>query len=253
MKNMFITGGSGLVGNHVINYFLKKKFTVLTTVRSEKSKNYLLKTYEQFCKNKFLLILKQDFNKKGFEKRILSFMKKEDFTPNILINNARNIRNISIDRNSDIDDSLWKNEFQLAVVAAYKLTRVLMKNHADNLNRVINISSIYGTVAINKNLQDFSSIPVPMNYSVCKAALIQMTKEFTAKYADTKITFNSISYGGIKGRESDLFRKKYSELSPSKKMLDANEILSALEFLIDKKSSAVNGHNLIVDGGWTVW
>ena len=25
------------------------------------------------------------------------------------------------------------------------------------------------------------------------------------------------------------------------------------EFLIDKKSSAVNGHNLIVDGGWTVW
>ena len=90
MKNIFITGGSGLVGKCVIDYFLKKKFTVLTTVRSEKSKNYLQKTYKEFYRNK-LLVLKQDFNKKGFEKRILSFMKKENFTPNILINNARNI------------------------------------------------------------------------------------------------------------------------------------------------------------------
>lgn len=252
MKNIFITGGSGLVGKCVIDYFLKKKFTVLTTVRSEKSKNYLQKTYKEFYRNK-LLVLKQDFNKKGFEKRILSFMKKENFTPNILINNARNIKNIDIDKNSDISDSFWENEFQLAVLAAYKLTIILMKNYSKNLNRVINISSIYGTVAINKNLQNFSKTPVPMNYSVCKAALIQMTKEFTAKFGDTNLTFNSISYGGIRGRESDLFRKKYSELSPSKKMLDADEILSAIDFLIDKKSSAVNGHNLVVDGGWTVW
>ncbi len=252
MNNIFITGGSGLVGKCVIDYFLKKKFTVLTTVRSEKSKNYLQKTYKEFYRNK-LLVLKQDFNKKGFEKRILSFMKKENFTPNILINNARNIKNIDIDKNSDISDSFWENEFQLAVLAAYKLTIILMKNYSKNLNRVINISSIYGTVAINKNLQNFSKTPVPMNYSVCKAALIQMTKEFTAKFGDTNLTFNSISYGGIRGRESDLFRKKYSELSPSKKMLDADEILSAIDFLIDKKSSAVNGHNLVVDGGWTVW
>ena len=36
-------------------------------------------------------------------------------------------------------------------------------------------------------------------------------------------------------------------------MLDIDEITSAINFLIDKKSSAINGHNLIVDGGWTVW
>ena len=34
MKNMFITGGSGLVGGYVLDHFLKKKFKVLTTVRS---------------------------------------------------------------------------------------------------------------------------------------------------------------------------------------------------------------------------
>ena len=59
-----------------------------------------------------------------------------------------------------------------------------MNNYSKTLVRVINISSIYGTVAINRTLQEFSKTPVPMNYSVCKAALIQMTKEFTAKYGD---------------------------------------------------------------------
>lgn len=253
MKNIFITGGSGLVGGYVLDHFLKKKFRVLTTVRSVESKNYLEKKFKKFSQDRVLLILKQDFIKKGFEEKILSFMKKQNFIPNILINNARNIKNLNIDKNSDIHDLYWKNEFYLTVISAYKLTRILMNNYGKNLVRVINISSIYGTVAINRTLQEFSKTPVPMNYSVCKAALIQMTKEFTAKYGSAHLTFNSISYGGISGRESELFRKKYSELSPNRKMLDIDEITSAINFLIDKKSSAINGHNLIVDGGWTIW
>ena len=253
MKNMFITGGSGLVGMYVLDHFLKKKFKVFTTVRSMKSKNYLEKKFKKFCQDGVLLILKQDFNNNEFEKKTVSFMKKQNFIPNILINNARNINNLNIGKNSDIDDLYWKNEFHLTIISAYKLTRILMKNYSKTLRRVINISSIYGTVAINRTLQEFSKTPVPMNYSVCKAALIQMTKEFTAKYGDANLTFNSISYGGISGRESELFRKKYSELSPNRKMLDVDEITSAINFLIDTKSSAINGHNLIVDGGWTVW
>ena len=50
MKNMFITGGSGLVGMYVLDHFLKKKFRVLTTVRSMKSKNYLEKKFKNFVR-----------------------------------------------------------------------------------------------------------------------------------------------------------------------------------------------------------
>ena len=106
----------------------------------------------------------------NLKKRFYHFMKKQNFIPNILINNARNINNLNIDKNSDIDDLYWKNEFYLTVISAYKLTRILMNNYGKNLVRVINISSIYGTVAINRTLQEFSKTPVPMNYSVCKAA-----------------------------------------------------------------------------------
>ena len=57
-------------------------------------------------------------------------MKKQNFIPNILINNARNINNLNIDKNSDIHDLYWKNEFYLTVISAYKLTRILMNSYS---------------------------------------------------------------------------------------------------------------------------
>ena len=44
-----------------------------------------------------------------------------------------------------------------------------------------------------------------------------MTKEFTAKYGSAHLTFNSISYGGISGRESELFRKSIQNSRPTEK------------------------------------
>ena len=41
MKNIFITGGSGLVGRYVLDHFLKKNLRVLTTVRSVEKQELL--------------------------------------------------------------------------------------------------------------------------------------------------------------------------------------------------------------------
>tara|TARA_B100000287_G_C20476880_1_gene719530 strand:- start:156 stop:914 length:759 start_codon:yes stop_codon:yes gene_type:complete len=252
MKKIIITGGSGLVGNYLIGFFLKKKFKIFTTVLSDSGKKKLENNYKSFTVNGSLLIHKQDFEKSGFEKKIFNTISNYDFFPDVLINNARNLKNLDV-KNFNINKISWEKEFNLSVIAPYKLTKILIEKSEESLKRVINISSIYGTVAINRVLQTYSKKPVPMNYSVCKAALIQMTKEFAAKYGNNEITFNSVSYGGITGRESPDFKKKYSELSPSGKMLEISEITTAIDFLIDKRSSAVNGHNLVVDGGWSIW
>ena len=64
---------------------------------------------------------------------------------------------------------------------------------------------------------------------------------------------NSVSYGGIKGSQSKTFQKKYSDLSPQKRMVLKKEIFGAIIFLISDESFSVNGQNIIVDGGWTIW
>ena len=38
MKKIIITGGSGLIGNYLIGFFLKKKFKIFTTVLSDSGK-----------------------------------------------------------------------------------------------------------------------------------------------------------------------------------------------------------------------
>ena len=37
------------------------------------------------------------------------------------------------------------------------------------------------------------------------------------------------------------------------RMMDISEITSVFDFLLDEKSSYVNGTEIKVDGGWTAW
>ena len=36
-------------------------------------------------------------------------------------------------------------------------------------------------------------------------------------------------------------------------MLNVYDVIKPIEFLIDEGTESINGHNLIVDGGWTIW
>ena len=252
-KIILLTGGSGLIGINLINYFLKKDFKIITTVSKEESKSLLIKKFKFFI-DKSLFVIKQNSKDENFEKKIFFEINRINIFPNILINNARDLKNLKVDSKNIISNKAWLMEFNMAVVAPYKLTlEFLKKKRVDTSRRVINMGSIYGTVAINKILQNFNKAPVPMHYSICKSALIHMTKEFAAKFGDKDITFNILSFGGVKGRENKSFNIKYSELSPNGRMLKLNEVIGALEFLISENSSGVNGHNLLVDGGWSIW
>jgi enoyl-[acyl-carrier-protein] reductase (NADH) len=49
------------------------------------------------------------------------------------------------------------------------------------------------------------------------------------------------------------FLARYAQLSPSRRMLDASEIPGPVIFLLGDASSAVSGHVLVADGGWSLW
>jgi len=74
-----------------------------------------------------------------------------------------------------------------------------------------------------------------------------------AKYLKgSHIRVNSISPGGILDKQPEAFLTAYQKLCNDKGMLDPVEITYALLYLLGDMSVYVNGHNLIVDDGFSV-
>ena len=91
-------------------------------------------------------------------------------------------------------------------------------------------------------------------YSTAKGGLISFTKFLSAYWAGRNIRVNCCSPGGIYNKnENKKFIKNYSSKVPLKRKAEINEIVNTIIFLASDKSSYINGHNLVVDGGFTAW
>jgi NAD(P)-dependent dehydrogenase (short-subunit alcohol dehydrogenase family) len=117
---------------------------------------------------------------------------------------------------------------------------------------IINIASIYGVTAPKFEIYENTEMTMPVEYAAIKSAVIHLTK-YMAKYLKgSDIRVNSISPGGILDKQPKAFLAAYQKLCNDKGMLDPVEITNALLFLIGDMSLYVNGHNLIVDDGFSV-
>ncbi|MHA2246022.1 MAG: SDR family oxidoreductase [Candidatus Hodarchaeales archaeon] len=133
---------------------------------------------------------------------------------------------------------------------------------------IINISSHYGLVGndqriyIGSNLHELYVKNSPSItriyshgvYNAAKGGLINFTRYLAAYYGEYNIRVNCISPGGVYyENENEAFLKKYSEKVPLGRKANPDEINGAVIFLSSDASSYITGHNLVVDGGYTIW
>jgi NAD(P)-dependent dehydrogenase (short-subunit alcohol dehydrogenase family) len=71
--------------------------------------------------------------------------------------------------------------------------------------------------------------------------------------APRNVQVNCVSFGGVKGRADADFEARYAKLAPTGRMLDEKDIAGPVAYLLSDASVGMTGHNLVVDGGWTVW
>jgi NAD(P)-dependent dehydrogenase (short-subunit alcohol dehydrogenase family) len=89
---------------------------------------------------------------------------------------------------------------------------------------------------------------------VAKSGIISMTKHLATYWAKKGIRVNCISPTGVYKKEhSKKFIKQLSERIPMGRMANREEINGAIIYLCSNASSFVTGHNLVVDGGRTIW
>ena len=249
INTVLLTGGTGKIGGNLIKGLAEQGYQVLFTSRSKEK----IKMIEEQFSTKKVKGVQINLENDDFLKVLESFFVENNIYPQALINNARNIDYLKISDNYEVEEKNWFGEFKFSVTIPYQLTLFLSKNKNTNLQRVINVASMYGVVAPNLELYTNPDAQSPISYGTCKAAMIHLSKELAVRLAKQNILVNTISYGGVVGRVNEKFLERYAKLNPQKRMLQDEELYAPVRFLLSEDATAMTGHNLNYDGGWTAW
>jgi len=113
---------------------------------------------------------------------------------------------------------------------------------------IVAISSQHGVVA------NINRAP----YCASKAGLINLVKELALEFAEYGITVNAVSPSFILSKKNSDFllsskaKREFLNKIPQGRYVTPKNVAKAISFLIDKDTEGITGHNLLVDGGWTI-
>lgn len=251
---LLITGGTGVIGKELVKHFLKRDYQVLMSTRNKEGLASFVKENNLSAFEHSLYAIELDFFSKASIANFIMQIEMQGFFPSVIVHNARSLDTLKIDSDGTSKHEDLVKEYEAAVAVPYKLSMELIKSKSGNqLKNIIFISSIYGIVAPTPSLYENFTMSSPIQYGLAKSAQIHLTKELSVRLAKYNIRVNCVSYGGIKGRANESFEKRYSQFVPQKRMIGKSEVVGPIDFLVSENSIGMTGHNLIYDGGWTVW
>jgi NAD(P)-dependent dehydrogenase (short-subunit alcohol dehydrogenase family) len=123
---------------------------------------------------------------------------------------------------------------------------------------IVNISSIYGVVGADQRIyagseQFGANMGLPAVYAASKAGILGLTRHLAAAWGPQGVRVNAVSPGGIENGQNEVFTRAFINRVPLGRMASTDDAVSATTFLSSDSASYINGHNLIVDGGLTIW
>jgi len=148
----------------------------------------------------------------------------------------------------DISLNSFSDYMQVNLTSLFSVCREFARNNTSS--SIVNFSASTGIVSARPDIYDGGHKHI--GYSVSKAGVINLTK-FLATHLAPKIRVNCIAPGGAQSSQDKQFIKKYSELTPMKRMMKPSELNGVIDFLCSSSSSYVTGATFVVDGGWTIW
>lgn len=239
-KIIVLTGGNGLLGKSIINT-LRSNGAIIINADITCIKN--LDSYEFYCDITNELSVKQ-----LVENVIQRFGRIDGW-----INNAYPRTNDWHKKFEDISFESWKKNVNMHLNGYFLCSQYALKQmKLQNDGVLINMASIYGVVGPDFSLYEGTDMTMPAAYSAIKGGIVNLTRYLAAYYGPNNVRVNCISPGGIFDNQQEQFVDRYTKKVPLKRMGNPQDIANAVLFLFSPLSSYITGHNLIVDGGWTV-
>jgi gluconate 5-dehydrogenase len=265
-KTAVLTGASGFLGRTFCRALLANGARVIALGRSERLQTEADAWASEFGREK-IAIERIDMYDSAALNALCNEIADREERLDVLINNAHelgsatgfNVPEGSLE-NSTFDQ--WHRNFQGGVYWAVQTTqRMGIRMKRQGHGSIINIATMYASVAPRPQLYEGTASLNPPGYSASKAALVAFTRYTASFWGAAGVRANCISPGPFSNTEDNAGQNSVQEDSPFVQRLKEytvlnrigrpHELCGALLFLASDASSYMTGQDLHVDGGWT--
>jgi NAD(P)-dependent dehydrogenase (short-subunit alcohol dehydrogenase family) len=267
-KIALITGAAGLLGvEHAAALLERDATVVLTDISDHQLEEARIKLMADFPLSKILLRV-MDVTSLASIHNVQKNLSEQNISVNILINNAAIDPKVKGDagvvetsRLEHFSREQWDLQIAVGLTGSFFCSQVfgaLMANSGKG-GVILNIASDLSVFAPDQRLYKKEGLPndlqpvKPVTYPVIKAGLIGLTRYLATYWAEQGVRSNALSPGGVFNGQADEFVKRLGALIPLGRMADKDEYRAAVQFLCSDASSYMNGQNVVMDGGRSVW
>lgn len=234
MSVVFITGGTGAIGEAIAEEFARTDDVVITYNRNAQK---ALKLSEKLrCTAFEMNALSENSVKTAVESALKEFGKID-----ILVNNA----GVSLIKPfTDITDEEWQNMVEVNLTGVFRVTKAVVMGMINRKNgAIVNISSVWGVHGASCETA----------YSASKAGVIGFTKALAKELGPSGITVNAIAPGVIESpmNTSHLNESELEALcaeTPLGRMGKPSEVAAAVRSVAENRF--ITGQVIGVDGGF---
>lgn len=267
-KTALITGAAGLLGVQHAAALLESGAAVVLTDIDEAD-------LASACPS-----LRQNFDSARIHTRVMDVSEPDAITAvaedlaarghrvDILVNNAAIDAKVNVDegmmvtlRLENLPLDQWELQLSVGLTGAFLCSQVFGSAMArDGEGGVIlNIASDLSVFSPDQRLYqkegraDEMQPVKPVTYSVIKAGLVGLTRYLATYWADRGVRANALSPGGVFTGQDEEFVRRLTSLIPLGRMASRDEYRAAVQFLCSDASAYLNGQNIVMDGGRSVW
>jgi NAD(P)-dependent dehydrogenase (short-subunit alcohol dehydrogenase family) len=117
---------------------------------------------------------------------------------------------------------------------------------------IVNFGSTYGMQAPDFTVYEDTEMTSPVEYAAIKGGILNLTRYMASYLGEHDVRVNAISPGGVFDDQDPRFVERYERRTPLGRMADPEDLVGAAVYLASDAAAYVTGHNLVVDGGWTI-
>lgn len=247
-KTILVVGASGLLGSSLVKAIISAGGNVIAADLSTKTMDLKLKG-----------LTGSTTNITTIEVDITSTESVENLFENIgYISGAVNC---TYPRNKyygshffDVSLSSFNENLSLHLGSAFLFTQQCAKYFTKRNSpfSLVNVSSVYGLIPPKFEVYENTDMTMPVEYAAIKAAIQHLSK-YTVKYIkDSRFRINSVCPGGILDKQPDLFLTAYREQTNGEGMLDVQDVLGCIIFLLSDDAKFITGQSIAVDDGFSL-